>query len=271
VSHTARTPRPAATILLLREGDDGCEVLMLRRHGRSGFAAGAWVFPGGTVDAEDRTLSPRRYAGLNPSQLTGRFADPAEAVLGFHVAAVRETFEEAGILFTECPIDADERERARVRLGARTSHAREFMDFLDDHDLVLRLGALVYLSRWITPRVEGRRFDTAFFVAAVPVDQVARHDAVETTAKRWVRPAAALDAHRDGRFDMIHPTVKTLEWLAEHHGTEDALAAAAARPTVPWVLPHVEEADDGSWSFLHPTHPDFPWPLYTDELRGPVE
>ena len=242
---------------------------MLRRHGKSGFAAGAWVFPGGVVEHEDRTLSPRRHRGIDVAGLTERFADPAEAVLGFHVAAVRETFEEAGLLLTDGRIGGDDLELARVRLGARESAPQEFVDFLEAHDLVLQLGQLVYLSRWITPRVEGRRFDTAFFAAAVPDDQVAQHDAVETTAKRWVRPTAALAAHRDGDFPMIHPTVKTLEWLAEHDTPQDALAAAAQQPTVPWVLPHVERADDGSLHFLDPTHPDFPMEQYADELRGP--
>lgn len=269
------TPRPAATICLLRsqwKEDSGCEVLMLQRHSKSGFAAGAWVFPGGVVEKADGSLASGRYTGLSPDEHTERFADPPETVLGFHVAAVRETFEEAGILLVEGRqnVTAAELDDARMRLGARDATAEQFVAFLDDHDLVLDLGALTYLSRWITPRVEGRRFDAAFFLAALPANQIARHDAVETTAKRWVRPSEALAAHAHGDFDMIHPTVKTLEWLASYESLTDAVNAAAAQATVPWILPHVKEQDDGQWQFIHPTDPHFPWDIYAEELRGPI-
>lgn len=268
---TAQRPRPAATIVLLRDTPvGGPQVLMLRRHDRSGFAAGAWVFPGGVVEEDDRTLEPERWSGISPSALEQRFADDAKAVLGFHVAAVRETFEEAGILLATGQVDPATATATQQILGERGAPPHLFTDFLRSRDLVLRLDTLTYLSRWITPKVEGRRFDTVFFVAATPEGQRATHDDVETTAKRWVRAAEALAAHRDQRFPMIHPTVMTLEWLTAHTTAADAVAAAAAQPSVPWVLPHVDRQADGSLRFLHPGDDDFPHELYADELRGPA-
>lgn len=267
---TAQRPRPAATIVLLRDTDHEPEVLMLRRHGGSGFAAGAWVFPGGAVDDADRRVPRSRIRGVDPAALEARFADDADAVLGFHVAAVRETFEEAGLLFADGPVDPSARRATRVALVRRDAPEGLFARFLAEQDLVLRLDALTYLSRWITPKVEGRRFDTVFFLAVAPPGQEASHDEIETTARRWVRARPALSAHRAGAFPMIHPTVQTLEWLVGRRCAADALRAAAARDTVPWILPHVVRRDDGGVDFLHPGDPAFPRELYADELRGPT-
>ena len=266
----AQPPRPAATVVLLRDGGEGCEVLMLRRHGRSGFAANAWVFPGGAVDPADRVLTSDRYRGIEPQQLRKRFGDPAEDVLGFHVAAVRETFEEAGILIASGDVPRADIERVRARLGSRDSAADAFAVFLNEYGLVLDLGALTYLSRWITPRMEGRRFHTAFFVATAPAHQVAQHDAVETTAKKWVRPDAALSAYRSGDMAMMRPTRTTLRWLADYDTAAQAASAAAAQTTIPWLLPHFEEDDAGNVRVLQPSDPGFPHELYGEELGGRI-
>lgn len=264
------SPRPAATTVVLRDRDGGCEVLLLRRSPHSGFAANYWVFPGGTVDAADRTLPRHRYRGIDPDGLVERFAGNADTVLGFHVAAVRETFEEAGMLLASGDVADADLESARRGVSVRSADAAAFSAFLDRYDLVLELGRLAYLARWITPRISGRRYDTAFFVTGVPTCQVARHDEVETTAKQWVHPARALDAHRAGALRLMRPTAATLGWLADHRSAAAAVSAARAQPTVPWILPHVERRGDGSRLVLHPTDPGFPHDDYADELCGPI-
>lgn len=255
-------PRPAATVLVLRDAADGPQVLMLRRHARSGFAGDAWVFPGGTVDAADRVLPADRWQGIDPAALAERFAVPPELVLGFHVAAVRETFEEAGILLGR---HADGRapavgtptaRRARSALADRADPLG-WQAWLAAEDLVCNLGGLTYLSRWVTPLQEPRRYDTAFFLAPAPVGQVAAHDAVETTGQRWTTPRAALAAHRDGVLHLIYPTIRTLEALEAVPTVADALATAAAQPAVRSLRPHIEHGPDGV-RILHPDDPAYP-------------
>lgn len=243
---------------------------MLRRHRGSGFAAGAWVFPGGTVEEPDRTLDAGRWSGIDPQALAERFADDPSDVLGFHVAAVRETFEEAGVLLAERAPEVRDLRGAQQRLGGRHVDPRAFARWLADHDVVLDLGALAYCARWITPRVEGRRFDTAFFCAVLPDGVRVRHDDVETTARRWVGANDALDAHAAGDLPMIFPTVRTLEWLAGYATAADAVAAARRAERIPWVIPHVEVGDDGTWRFVLPSDDDFPMHEYAAELRGPI-
>lgn len=245
-------------------------MLLLRRHRRSGFAAGAWVFPGGTVEEADEGLDLRCWSGIDPEALADRFADPPSRVLGFHVAAVRETFEEAGVLLADGVADEEELRSAQVRLGSREIAPGSFSAWVVEHGLVLDLGALAYCARWITPRVEGRRYDTAFFCAALPDGIEVRHDDVETTARRWIGARDALDSHAGGELPMIFPTVRSLEWLARHPTSADAIAAARGADRVPWVIPHVEVDDEGRWRFLLPGDPDFPLQEYAADLRGPL-
>jgi 8-oxo-dGTP pyrophosphatase MutT (NUDIX family) len=264
------TPRSAATVIVIRAAEAAPEVLLLRRHARSGFAADAWVFPGGTVDAADRELDPRRWRGIDPAALAPRFADPADLVLGYHVAAVRETFEEAGLLLAT---HADGRMpditqpayiEMRTRLGDR-EQVTDWGRWLAEEDLVCDLDVLTYLSRWVTPRVEGRRYDTAFFIARAPEGQVAGHDRMELTSDRWTTAAAALEAHRAGELHMIYPTIKTLETLADFDSAAAIVAHAQAQPEVRSILPHVEVCGDG-WRILHPDEADYPHDLYA---QGP--
>jgi 8-oxo-dGTP pyrophosphatase MutT (NUDIX family) len=239
-------PRLAATVLILRSGP---EMLMLRRHGRSGFAADMWVFPGGTLDDEDRTLDPRKWRGIDPEALSERFKLPPEDVLGMHVAAVRETFEESGILLA----DAAE---------APTRDA-DFHAWLAGADAVLDLGCLTYWSRWVTPAQEPRRYDTCFFLARAPEGQIAEHDRHEITDQRWIGPRQALEEHHAGRLPLIYPTIRTLEELAEHDAVDALVQAAEARPEVRSVQPHAELDDDGRFvRILHPDEPDYPHELY---------
>jgi 8-oxo-dGTP pyrophosphatase MutT (NUDIX family) len=263
--------RPAATVIVVRDGDTAAgppQVLMLRRHARSGFAADAWVFPGGVVDAEDRALGDSRWRGIDPVALADRFADPPELVLGYHVAAVRETFEEAGLLLARhgdgrAPdVTRPEYVALRERLGSRDQQV-DWAGWLRDEDLVLDLGALTYFSRWVTPQREPKRYDTAFFIAVAPGGQIAAHDEVEVTDQRWTTPAAALEAFHAGDLHLIFPTIKTLEALAAFGSAAELVAQAERTPEIRKVQPHVEVTDEG-WRILHPDDPDFPHELYAE-------
>lgn len=256
------TPWPAATVILARDGDGGPEVFMVRRHGRSGFAASAWVFPGGTVDGADRMLDRRRWRGIDPPALAVRFRLPADEVLGMHVAAVRELFEEAGVLLAAHPggatpdLGSPALLEERRRLASRGATAEDFAGFLDAEDLVLDLGALDYWSRWVTPAVEPRRYDTCFFLATFPEGQNPAHDAVETVQGEWVRPAAAL---ADADFAVIFPTERTLRDLSGHRTVADARDSARAQVDVASWMPHVIVGDDGRYTgILHPDDPGHP-------------
>ncbi len=203
--------RAAATVVVLREGAGAAEVLLLRRHAGSGFAAASWVFPGGVVDPADALL-PGSYRGLDPAAAAPRFAATPDETLAFHVAAVRETFEEAGLLFARDASGARVRPDVarRLRAGAAGDLPGDrFAAMLAGGGLVADLGALTYLSRWVTPVVEPRRYDTCFFLARAPEGQVADPDRVETTERRWCAPAEALAEHRAGRLRMMFPTVRS--------------------------------------------------------------
>lgn len=265
-------PRNAATVIVVRDaaGEHGFEVLMLRRHSRAGFAADMWVFPGGVVDAHDATLPPDRWTGIDPAALAERFEAAADDVLAFHVAAVRETFEEAGLLLAHHrdggPPDLSDPSLLQVRndLADRDTTVN-FAAWLEERDLILDLGALTYLSRWVTPTVEPRRYDARFFVARVPADQKAAYDRQETTDERWITPAAALSALEAGEMKMIFPTIVTLQDLARHDTAEALASAADGQPEIRRLQPHAELDANGRFvRVIHPDDPEFPHHLYED-------
>jgi 8-oxo-dGTP pyrophosphatase MutT (NUDIX family) len=205
--------RDAATVVLLRDVDGALEVFMVRRSLRLVFGGGAHVFPGGAVDAPDS-------------------ADGAEP---FRVAAIRECFEEAGYLLAydgtgELVALGDPRvaERFRRHRAAVQRGERLFADVCREEGLRPAADALTYLNRWVTPEGAPRRFDTRFFVCAAPLEQTPLHDRTETIAHEWLRPGGALDRHGRGQFDLMFPTLKTLEWLATETSVAGALTAAAA-------------------------------------------
>lgn len=253
-------PRRAATVVLLRESGEGLEVLMLRRHAAVEFAGDAWVFPGGTVEEADRGLPPERWRGIDPAALAPRFGDPARDVLGLHVAAVRETFEEAGLLLGVFPprggrasaLPAGLAEARAASASGDPDAAGGFHAWLEAGGLVLDLGLLTYLSRWVTPPAYRKRFDAAFFLAPAPPNQVAGHDRVETTDGRWLRPAAALEAWEAGRFAMMHPTRRTLAWLAGCGGAAAAVERARAQPRVVPIRPRARRQRDGTVRLVDP-------------------
>ena len=225
--NAAVSPRDAATAILLAEADDGFEVFMVRRHDKSGFMAGAYVFPGGTLDDEDRADAlALRCSGVDRAEAARRLGedDPVRA-LGLHIAALRETFEEAGVLLAEAaPLAALDDARARVHRGG------SFLSVVEELDLTLSIAALVPWSRWVTPEVEKRRYDARFFVARAPRDQSAEHDRIEVTAGAWMSPARALERYEAGEISLPPPTLRTIENLRRYATVDAVFAAAAERP-----------------------------------------
>lgn len=210
-------PRPAATVLLLRDGAAGIEVFMQVRHQDMKFASGALVFPGGRVDPEDHALAAD---GVRSPVTVGR--DPLAGAL--RVAAIRETFEESGVLL------ARPRGEARLipieRLRGLDAARRDFAQMLADEDLVLAVDLLVHFAHWITPANQPKRYDTHFFLAQAPAEHLAVHDGHEAVKSIWITPAEALKGAGDGRFKLVFATAKNLEKLGRSQTVKAALEAA---------------------------------------------
>jgi len=228
--------RAASTLILLRDSPEGPQVLMLKRHGLSEVLAGAFVFPGGKVDAADAELRDTHHLDESAHALHARLGeldiDTATAA-GLYVAALRETFEESGLLLAE-DLAESRAEEARARLASGMA----FNALLADMALCLRVGALAPWSRWITPPDSpNKRFDTRFFVARAP-EGLARQDDRETTEARWVQPRPALQAYWEGELSLAPPQIMTLAHLARHGSVDTVLAEARGRlPAL--IQPHV--------------------------------
>jgi 8-oxo-dGTP pyrophosphatase MutT (NUDIX family) len=246
-------PRPASTIVLVRDGDDGPEVLLLRRHGRSGFAAGAWVFPGGTVDKEDREpLIADRLDGPSPEEWAARMEldDPAEA-LGFVVAAIREAFEETGILLSSDAGVAADAESLDVARRALLSEVVGMRQVAVTRNVRLAADRMVYLAHWVTPEPEPRRYDTRFFLAPVGADALCVPHEAEMTESIWLTPAVAVEHFRSESLKMLPPTVHTLRRLARYGSVDEMLSALGSAP-VPMILPVMRRQGDGVAIVLPP-------------------
>ncbi|MFJ8474890.1 NUDIX hydrolase [Kitasatospora sp. NPDC094011] len=240
---TPVTPRPAATVVLLRDGADGPEAYLLRRRTSMAFAAGMYAYPGGGVDPRDAEVEPG-WAGPRPEEWAHRLGVDVRTARAVVCAAVRETFEEAGVLLAGPDADsvAAPRDWSAER-AALEAHELSFAEFLRDHGLVLRSDLLGGWARWITPEFEERRYDTWFFVAALPAGQRAALEVGEADRVAWLTPAEAVRGHREGRFGMLPPTVTVLRELAPVRNAAEALAAAADRVLEP-VLGRAEVRGD---------------------------
>ena len=230
--------KDAATILLLR-GRAPFDVFMLERGRTAQFMARAMVFPGGRVDAADRALVGA--CDLDAATAAERLgvADPQRA-LAFYVAAIRETFEEAGVLLAEGP-DLDPARLAAHREALNTKQI-DFAQVVAQEGLTLSASRLHVYAHWITPPIEKRRYDTWFFVARVPDAQIASHDAIENTAGAWLSPSAALSAYAEGTLRLAPPTLWELTALS---ACADVRAASSLRQGIPPAcLPQPRSVDD---------------------------
>ncbi len=235
-SLTPVAPRRAATVLLLKDTPDGPVVHMLRRRASMAFAGGAYAYPGGGVDPrdDDRQI---RWAGPPRAWWAQRLGVDTAAAQAIVCAAVRETYEEAGVLLAGPRPDSvvgdttgDEWEADRAALVAREL---SFAEFLDRRGLVLRSDLLGAWARWITPEFEARRYDTWFFVAALPEGQRTRNASTEADRTVWIRPAEAAAGYDRGELLMMPPTIAALRQLLPYGTAAEALAAAPAREMTP--------------------------------------
>ncbi|MFD7613036.1 NUDIX hydrolase [Streptomyces sp. NPDC059828] len=229
-------PRRAATVMLLKDTSEGVHVHMLRRRASMAFAGGAYAYPGGGVD--ERDARPVRWAGPSPAEWAVRLGVEDEASAQSIVcAAVRETYEEAGVLLAGETADTvigdttgDDWETDRAALVNRQL---SFAEFLDRRGLVLRSDLLGAWARWITPEFEPRRFDTWFFVAALPQGQRTRNASTEADRTVWIRPVDAAAGYDKGELLMMPPTIATLRVLVRYGAAVDALAAAGGQDLTP--------------------------------------
>jgi 8-oxo-dGTP pyrophosphatase MutT (NUDIX family) len=228
-------------------GDDAMEVLMVRRNLNSDFVGGAYVFPGGSVDLADGGAEAEAACeGRSDAEASALLGVPSGG-LAYWLAALRETFEEAGLLLARRPegpdlLAGDPAEEARfiAERAAVNAGTRRFLDLCRDEGLRLMVGDVHYFAHWITPKGAPRRFDTRFFVAAAPPGQIAAHDAGETIAEVWITPKAALAGHREGKFEIIFPTIRNLQAISRFSSAGALLAAAAAASSaVPTIEPKV--------------------------------
>ena len=210
------TPEPAATVCLVRESGAGLEVYLTRRHADLVFLGGFHVFPGGKVDREDFSpamLGRCRHLGfLEAAAPAGLAADPDRA-LGFRAAAIREVFEETGVLLTE---GAEPIPPARLQDCRRELHARKrsFLSWLLAEDLYLPVDRLLWFAHWVTPASSPRRFDTHFFAARMPEGQEAAPFAEEISASGWERPSEAIERWKRGEIKIIPPTLASLDFIS---------------------------------------------------------
>lgn len=246
------TPRDASTVILLRgsPAGDGLQVYMLRRTSSMSFAPGAYVFPGGSVDPRDADRSSG-WSGPAPAEWGAAFGAGEALARELVCAAVRETFEESGVLLAGPAPDtivwdtSDDAWEADRR--ALVDRSLSLAELLERRGLVLRADLLRPWAHWITPLVERRRYDTRFFVAALPEGQRTRDVSTESDRVVWVRPAEAVDAARRGEMPMLPPTLVTLTELAAYGSVAEVLAAAREiRPR----MPETRLTDDGLYLIL---------------------
>ncbi len=251
-SQTVAGPaRPAATVVMLRDTgkpQGGLEVFLIKRHGLSDVLGGAYVFPGGKVDRFDAELDMQAHLDVAPGVLHLALDEPDIEPLtaaGLYVAALREAFEESGVLFAQnragefaSPADA-----LRAHALLREGHA--FEEVLALMQLRLTASSLTPWSRWITPAmpsVMSKRFDTRFFISEAPANQTASHDNHEATESVWLSPRAALEQYRDGEIELAPPQIMSLAHLSRYADVQSALLAARSRKP-PVIQP--EPFDDG--------------------------
>ncbi len=248
---TPPVPRHAATVVLLRDTDDGVEVFLMRRVSTMAFAAGMHVFPGGVVDPDDSTVTLQLGRNDTTESLDQRLTAPPGLGSALVAAAARETFEECGVLLVS-PIGdtvnlemALDDERWEPRRRALLEGDRAFSELLDGDGLAVDASSIRPWAHWITPEVDNRRYNTRFFVAAIPEGQRARDLGGEADRVHWTTPASALKRHEAGELAMMLPTVDTLTALLPFSSAHEVIAAADERVVRP-LMPQATFDDHGS-------------------------
>jgi 8-oxo-dGTP pyrophosphatase MutT (NUDIX family) len=242
-------PRDAATVMVLRDAPAGVEVLMLLRPAAMKFAPGAYVFPGGSVDPADFSAEIG-WHGPSPADFGAWLGCSAELARALVCAAVRETFEEAGVLLAGSPDgplaepSGESWEADRMALAAGTL---ALAALLSRRGLVLRADLLVPWTRWITPEAEPRRFDARFFAAALPAGQVVTGHLAEADETVWLRPADAIEAARAGTISLLPPTAATLSDFTRCRDVADILGR---RRVIDPVEPRLVVEEGEAWLLI---------------------
>jgi 8-oxo-dGTP pyrophosphatase MutT (NUDIX family) len=282
-------PRHAATVILLRDGSDGPQVYLLRRTASMSFAAGAFVFPGGSVDPRDVDLADEAWVGATPAIWAKTLSSDESTARALVCAAVRETFEESGVMLAGgadseagntaagnpavgnsaggnsaggnsdvgntvvADTSGDDWEADRLALLDRSLSLAEL---LERRGLRLRADLLHGWTHWLTPEVEPKRFDTRFFVAALPTGQRTRHVGGEADRVAWMRPADAVAGSERGEMMLMPPTLAALRELAQYGSVAEVLADAINRD-VQRILPRLILDANDQLKFLLPGDPDY--------------
>ena len=261
---TAPLAFDAATVIIARESEPdghGLEILLIARHPASRFAAGEYVFPGGRIEPEDAAPGIEAVcAGLSREEAARRLADQnaPDRALGFWVGAIREVFEEVGLLFAYgsdgalVPLD---HARLVALQQAYADNAKSFSDLIRAHGLRLATDRLHYYAYWITPEERKLRFSTRFFVAEAPEAQEILLDTKESTEFRWLSPQDALAENGRGSLPLHFPTIRILRELCEIRRVDALLAAARGRMIRP-IMPRIV-VEDGRERFLMPGDPGY--------------
>ena len=234
------TPVDAATIMLLRDSPQGMEVFMVVRHHQIDFASGALVFPGGKVDKQDRDERVIARLSAYPK------AETDQGTL--RAAAIREAFEESGILLARRkggPAVVADSDLDRWREGLN-KHTLTLGDLLAEGDLELACDDLAHFSHWITPEFMPKRFDTHFYLARVPADQIAAHDGHENVDSVWITPQQVIEDAREKRRTVIFPTLSNVVRLAQYKTVAQAFEGALNSTIVP-IKPWMETRADGKY------------------------
>lgn len=257
-------PHEASTLILARDGSTGLEALLLERHRASRFAPGAFAFPGGRIEPDDAPPDVGAFCRGLTAVGAGRAlrdVSPPERALAFWVGAIREAFEEVGLLLaydrTGEPIRLEGELGARFAAYRRACRRdpRAFWRMVREERLTLATDRLVYFARWITPEERSLRFDARFFIAAALPGQIPEPDGVEVVSWRWLTPRAALALHHDRQILLPFPTRKILETLDGFVGLAPLLAAARAREVHP-IRPRLV-IEDGEERLLLPGDPGY--------------
>ena len=259
--------RSAATVMLLRDSLAGLEIFLLKRNGLSDVLGGAYVFPGGKVDGADAGLDANAHLDQTSTALHASLNEPeidALTASGLYVAAIREAFEECGILFAH---GASQARATDARALSREGYA--FDEVLAQMQLRLQTQSLAPWSRWVTPRmpsVMNKRFDTRFFVAACPADQIASHDNHEATESIWLTPRAALVQYQSGQIELAPPQIMSLAHLSRLSNVNAVMNEARSR--LPAVIQPEPFEEDGGRVICYPG--DVRHSVQMREMPGPT-
>ena len=227
--------RPAATVMLIADRPN-LQVFMMERNANIVFAGGMWVFPGGRVDAND---DPEKYQKLS----THRSDKEASSLmnldhggLSYYIAAIRESFEEAGILLaldkdTHEPLSlAGKQNSARFNVHRNSVNAaeRDFLDIIEEENLILDAGTMHYIARWVTPKGPPRRYDTRFFISRMPENQIPLHDDNELVHSEWISPQEILDKVEAEEMILMSPTLRMIQSLAKFSSADEVIESASS-------------------------------------------